>query len=205
FIFLTPNYFQESVERLSRPRISEGGTCHREWKRQFSSRKERKLCEKVLHSPMVGVARDYGLPAPVTPFQPLDSTRMTIANADRSGTVRRGPTTRLRLDGTSLFPEVLLRAPVSSTPIFLKRFGDYKPQQKEPPRASPESIDASTNEEQRVMENAAANASAGDHTPQPSMIPDAATQPQSAGDSSYVIHRDFEGISLIVSKRIKSR
>ncbi|KAK6028003.1 hypothetical protein OSTOST_05954 [Ostertagia ostertagi] len=133
---------KESVERLSRPRISEGGTCHREWKRQEG----KEVMRKLLHSPMVGFARDYGLPAPVTPFQPLDSTRMTIANADRSGTVRRGPTTRLRLDGTSLFPEE--SSGVKHTNL-LKRFGDYKPQQKEPPRASPESIDANTNEEQR--------------------------------------------------------
>ncbi|KAK6049633.1 hypothetical protein COOONC_12861, partial [Cooperia oncophora] len=121
---------KESVDRLSRPRNAEGARCNREWKRQEG----KEAVRKVLGSPMVGTARGSNLQAPVTPFQPLDASRMTIVNAERSGTVRRGPRTRLRLDGTSLFPEE------SSAPKhknLLKRLGDYKPQQNVPSRLSP--------------------------------------------------------------------
>ncbi|KAK5967011.1 hypothetical protein GCK32_000917 [Trichostrongylus colubriformis] len=129
---------KKSVERLSQPRKAEGLCCPREWKKQEG----KNVVRRVLNSPMVSVARGCNVPAPMTPFQPLgsddlistyirmkhtvfdsfeDCSRMATFNAERSGTVRRGPTSRLRLNGTS-------------DSNLLKRLGDYKPQEKEPVR-----------------------------------------------------------------------
>ncbi|VDO47736.1 unnamed protein product [Haemonchus placei] len=149
FVGLSPKARQaalkESVERLSRPKNYDGISCHREWKRQEG----KDVVQRVLHSPMVGISRGDNLPAPVTPFQPLDVSRMTIANAERSGTVRRGPLTRLRLSGISQPPEAGSK---SKRGNLFKRLGDYKPQESADPRRSPEPADTDTPQKEQAVE-----------------------------------------------------
>uniref|UniRef100_A0A7I4XTA7 C2H2-type domain-containing protein n=1 Tax=Haemonchus contortus TaxID=6289 RepID=A0A7I4XTA7_HAECO len=149
FVGLSPKArkaaLKESVERLSRPKNYDGISCHREWKRQEG----KDVVQRVLHSPMVGISRGDNLPAPVTPFQPLDVSRMTIANAERSGTVRRGPLTRLRLSGVSQLPEAGSK---SKRGNLFKRLGDYKPRESADPRCSPEPADTNTPQEEQAVE-----------------------------------------------------
>ncbi|XGW24609.1 hypothetical protein V3C99_006218 [Haemonchus contortus] len=149
FVGLSPKArkaaLKESVERLSRPKNYDGISCHREWKRQEG----KDVVQRVLHSSMVGISRGDNLPAPVTPFQPLDVSRMTIANAERSGTVRRGPLTRLRLSGVSQLPEAGSK---SKRGNLFKRLGDYKPRESADPRCSPEPADTNTPQEEQAVE-----------------------------------------------------
>ncbi|WKY08290.1 hypothetical protein Q1695_007643 [Nippostrongylus brasiliensis] len=71
---------RRSVERLSRPRSHV--PCHRTMRQEPQP-------PPIQLSPFVGTQRGVNVTLPVTPSQPIDTSRMLATNADRSGTVRR--------------------------------------------------------------------------------------------------------------------
>ncbi|KAJ1361429.1 hypothetical protein KIN20_020675 [Parelaphostrongylus tenuis] len=113
---------RKSVERLSQPRQS--GSCSRTCERSVPK-------EQITPHPNGADNNNCG-GEPMTPFQPIDHSRMFSFNVDRSGTSRRGPRTRFQKSGlsrSSLFPQETEDTSRQMRRNLLKRQGDYKPKE----------------------------------------------------------------------------
>ncbi|KAK6751226.1 hypothetical protein RB195_002917 [Necator americanus] len=140
---------KKSIERLSRPKHST--VCQRA--EQRSNSKGTSL------SPYVGtMSSSPTIVEPVTPFEPIDPSRMIIPNAEKSGTICRVPRTRRELSSRmSLFKGENEETPKPLRSNLLKRMGDYKPAKVAPEKVLPTPVPkAAATEVAASMSNAPA-------------------------------------------------
>ncbi|KHJ85893.1 hypothetical protein OESDEN_14371 [Oesophagostomum dentatum] len=145
---------------------------------------------------------------PVTPFEPIDPSRMLVANADRSGTAQRVPKPRFPRRGAalsaSLFADSDERTPRPLRSNLLKRMGDYKPNKIVEETAAPETVTepVGTTSAEPILANASVhdsivNTSATNSAERSIMVPPA--PPPTAADTSCISLRAAAGKNAIPS------
>ncbi|KHJ77823.1 hypothetical protein OESDEN_22557 [Oesophagostomum dentatum] len=193
---------RKSVERLSQPKLV-NAVCHRADAVSLLEPRN------PPHSPFVRArSADVTMAEPVTPFEPIDPSRMLVANADRSGTAQRVPKPRFPRRGAalsaSLFADSDERTPRPLRSNLLKRMGDYKPNKIVEETAAPEAVTepVGTTSAEPILANASVhgsvvNTSATNFAERSIVVPPA--PPPTAADTSCISLRAPAGKNAIPS------